>query len=199
MLWPLGLRDTFYTDGPYPPRVLDRLPVGIYANPACTLYQPEPCTVSAWAPSVGQDVSRQNLSWAGPAGGIVSNARDLAAWVRALFGLRVIPYRQLQEMTSLVSVKTGQPIADTTAEDPSGFGLDLGRQYRASLGGSSWFYEGETLGFRLIFGYWPQYDIVITTATNSQPADGEDQLGPEVVGGAFQALQNDGLLRPDKD
>ena len=199
MLRQLGLHNTFYADGPYPPRVLDRLPVGIYANPACTIYQPTPCTVSAWAPMLGQDVSDENLSWAGPAGAAISNPDDIAAWIHALFGLRVIPYRQLQEMTSLVSSNTGQPIPDTTPDDPRGFGLDLGREYQANLGGSYWNYEGESWGFRLIFAYWPQYDLMITAATNSQPPANEDQLGPQVVGGAFQALQNQGLLQPSKD
>jgi D-alanyl-D-alanine carboxypeptidase len=199
MLRPLRLHNTFYADGPYPPRVLDRLPVGIYANPACTIYQPTPCTVSAWAPLVGQDVSDENLSWAGPAGAAISNIDDIAAWVRALFGLRVIPHRQLQEMTSLVSQNTGQPIPDTTPDNPRGFGLDLGRQYQANLGGSLWFYQGMSWGFRVIFAYWPQYDLVITTATNSQPPEDEDKLGSQVVSGAFQALQNEGLLQPNKD
>jgi hypothetical protein len=54
-------------------------------------------------------------------------------------------------------------------------------------------------GFRVIFAYWPQYDLVITTATNSQPPGDEDQLGSQVVSGAFQALQNEGLLQPNKD
>jgi hypothetical protein len=54
----------------------------------------------------------------------------------ALFGLRVIPYRQLQHMTALVSQKTGRPIPDTTPDDPRGFGLDLARHYQANLGGS---------------------------------------------------------------
>jgi D-alanyl-D-alanine carboxypeptidase len=190
----LGLHNTFYEEGPYPPRVLKRLPVGIYANPDCTIYQPTPCTVSAWAPMIGKDVSDENISWAGPAGAAVSTVDDLATWIRALFGGRVIPPRQLQEMSSLVSVNTGQPITDTTPNDPKGFGLDLGRQYIANVGGSFWFYEGKSWGFRMIFAYWPQYDLVITTATNSQPPEDEDQLGRRVITGAFQALQNEGLL-----
>ena len=199
LLRSLRLHNTFYEEGPYPPRVLNRLPVGIYANPACTIYQPTPCTVSAWAPMIGKDVSDENLSWAGPAGAAISSVDDLAAWIRALFGLRVIPSQQLQEMTSLVSLNTGQPIADTTADDPRGFGLDLGRQYMANVGGSFWFYQGMSWGFRMIFAYWPQYDLVITTATNSQPPEDQDQLGQRVITGAFQALQNEGLLQLDKD
>ena len=47
------------------------------------------------------------------------------------------------------------------------------------LGGAFWFYEGETLGFRAIFAYWPQYDLLITAAVNSQAPNGEDRLGPD--------------------
>ena len=193
MLRPLHLKQTFYRDGPYPPRVLKRLPVGIYANTDCTIYQPQPCGTTAWAGLVGKDVSHQNLSWAGPAGGMISNTTDLSHWVRALFNGKVIPREQLEEMTSIVSTKTGLPIPDVSADDPAGFGLDLGRAYRASLGGTYWFYQGTTFGFRAIFAYWPQYDLVITAMTNSQPQDADDQFAATVVGGAFQAMQAAGL------
>jgi D-alanyl-D-alanine carboxypeptidase len=194
LLEPLHLKDTFYKDAAYSTPVLRRLPVGIYDNTDCTIYQPKPCALTAWAPLVGKDVSHQNLSWAGPAGGMISNTGDLAQWIRALFGGRVIPPQQLAEMTSIVSTKTGQPIPDVSADDPFGFGLDLGRAYRAELGGGYWFYQGTTFGFRAIFAYWPQYDLVITAATNSQPQDNEDQLGAVVVGGAFLTLQKQGLI-----
>lgn len=189
MLRPLHLQNTFYADGPYPPRVLRRLPVGLYANTDCTLYQPKPCAKTAWAGLVGKDVSHQNLSWAGPAGGMISNTMDLARWARALFTGKVIPQRQLEEMQSVVSTKTGLPIPDVSAADPSGFGLDIGRAYRPELGGTYWFYQGTTFGFRAIFAYWPQYDLVITAMTNSQPEDIDDQFAAGVVGGAFQTLQ----------
>ncbi len=94
-----------------------------------------------------------NMSWAGPAGGMISNTRDLATWVRALFAGRVIPQKQLAEMTSIVSVKTGKPIKDVSADDPRGFGLDLGRGYQAELGGAYWYYQGTTFGFRAVFAY----------------------------------------------
>jgi D-alanyl-D-alanine carboxypeptidase len=197
ILKPLGLTDTFYSDGPYPGGILERLPRGIYDNHACLLYQPQPCTVSTLAPLIGEDVSAQNMSWAGPAGAIVSNTADLAKWIRDLFGLRVFPKPQLDEITMLVSEETGLPIKDTDPADPSGFGLGLARKYVPELGGSFWFYEGETLGFRAIFAYWPQYDLVITAATNSQPEVGEDRLGPDVVSCAFQVLKDAGIIPSD--
>ena len=96
-------------------------------------------------------------------------------------------------MTTLVSNKTGLPLQEVSADDPVGFGLGLGRFHRQELGGAYWFYEGETLGFRTIFAYWPQYDLLITGSVNSRPPNGEDKFGPTVIGGAFMALQQAGL------
>jgi D-alanyl-D-alanine carboxypeptidase len=194
VLKPLHLRDTHYSDGPYPRRVLDREPRGLYENAECQIYQPVPCTTSTFAPLIGKDMRKQNLSWAGPAGAIVSTPHDLAKWIRALFRLRVFPQQQLDEMTSVVSQKTGQPIADVGPDDPSAFGLDLGRLYQPTLGGPLWFYQGTTLGSRGIFAYWPQYDLVITAATNSQPPEGEDQFASMVIGTSFTILRDAGVL-----
>jgi len=125
--------------------------------------------VSTIAPLIGKDMRTGNLSWAGAAGAIISNPRDLALWIRALFDKRVIPAKQLEEMTTLVSNKTGLPLSEVSADEPGGFGLGLGRFHRKELGGAYWFYEGETLGFRTIFAYWPQDDLLITGSVNSRP------------------------------
>ena len=199
ILEPLGLKDTFYPDGPHPgPAALGsqiaRVPRALYLLQDCLDYQPKPCSVSTLAPLIGKDVRTQNMSWAGPAGAIVSTPRDLALWVRALFGKRVIPETQLGEMTTLVSQKTGSPLSAATPEDPRAFGLALGRFYFQDQGGAFWFYEGETLGFRAIFAYWPQYDLLITAAVNSQAPNGEDRLGPTLVNGAFAALSQAHLI-----
>jgi D-alanyl-D-alanine carboxypeptidase len=194
ILEPLGLHDTFYADGPHPGPaaagpVMSRVPRALFLLQDCLDYQPKPCSVSTVAPLIGKDMRTGNLSWAAEAGAIISNPRDLALWIRALFEKRVIPARQLEEMTTLVSNKTGQPLSEVSADDPVGFGLGLGRFYRKELGGAYWFYEGETLGFRTIFAYWPQDDLLITAAVNSRPPNGEDKFGPIVIGGAFMALQ----------
>ena len=92
------------------------------------------------------------MSWAGPAGAMVSTPRDLALWIRALFEKRVIPETQLGEKTKLVSQKTGSPLSDATTEDPRAFGLALGRfNFKDQGGGFLRSDEGETLGFRAIF------------------------------------------------
>ena len=93
----------------------------------------------------------------------------------------------------MVSNKTGLPLQEVSADEPGGFGLGLGRFHRKELGGAYWFYEGETLGFRTIFAYWPQFDLLITGSVNSRPPNGEDKFGPSVIGDAFMALQQAGL------
>jgi D-alanyl-D-alanine carboxypeptidase len=191
----VGLHNSFYADGAYRDAVLERVPRGLYENAACLNYQPLPCERSVLAPLIGQDMSRSNLSWTGAAGAIISNPRDLAKWVRAVFGGRVIPREQLDKMTALVSQKTGEPVERATVNNPA-FGLDLVQAYSPDLGGAFWFYEGETLGSRAIFAYWPQFDLVITAATNSQPPEGQDRLGDQVLGGVFGILVNAGLIRP---
>jgi D-alanyl-D-alanine carboxypeptidase len=198
ILEPLGLNDTFYANGPHPGPaaagpVLARVPRALFLLQDCLDYQPQPCSVSTVAPLVGKDMRTGNLSWAAEAGAIISNPRDLASWIRALFDKRVIPRRQFEEMTALVSNKTGKPLPEVSADDPAGFGLGLGRAYRKEMGGAYWFYEGETLGFRTIFAYWPQDGLLITASVNSRPPNGEDKFGPAVIGGAFMALQQAGL------
>jgi D-alanyl-D-alanine carboxypeptidase len=93
ILEPLGLHDTFYADGPHPGPaaagpVMSRMPRGLYMLQDCLMYQPQPCHVSTLAPLIGKDLGTQNLSWAGEAGAIISNPRDLALWIRALFQAR---------------------------------------------------------------------------------------------------------------
>jgi len=156
-------------------------------NAECLLYQPTPCERSTLAPLIGKDMRLQNLSWAAAAGAIISNPRDLAKWVRALFGGRVIPERQLVEMTTVVSQRTGEPVEQAQEKEPA-FGLDLAQAYKADFGGRFWFYEGTTLGYRCIFVYWPQYGLIMTVATNSQPPEGQDQLGDFVLGKVLRTL-----------
>ena len=198
---PLGLKDTFYPDGPHPgPAALGsqiaRVPRALYLLQDCLDYQPKPCSVSTLAPLIGKDMRTQNMSWAGPAGAMVSTLRDLALWIRALFEKRVIPETQLGEMTKLVSQKTGSPLSDATPADPRAFGLALGRFYFKDQGGGFWFYEGETLGFRAILfeAYWPHIDSLVTAAVNSQAPNGEDRWGPTLVNGAFGVLSQGQLI-----
>ena len=163
LLVPLGLRDTYYRSHLYPPGIADRMPAGYYTRTD----EPE------LAPLVGQDVSRTSLSWARGAGAILSTTADLTRWERALYGGWLLPPQQQAELLSLVSTATGEPIEATGPDDPRGFGLGVA-QMTDDLG-TFWFYEGETLGFRLLHAYYPESGLIVALGLNSRPD--EDRIG----------------------
>jgi D-alanyl-D-alanine carboxypeptidase len=164
----LGLEQTYYSPNVYPRAVLDRLVSGYYFNPDPN----EP-----WlAPLIGADVRTGDLSWAGAAGGIIARPQDVTHWVRALYQGDLLPPRQRQELLTIVSMRTGKPIARTSEQDPKGFGLGVGQIWYRD-GSIAWFYQGETLGYRVLYGWFPKDDLVIAIGTNSQPTDRENHLG----------------------
>ena len=173
---PLYMRESFYQARAYPESVLARMSSGYFNNPTCGEYDPD-CKVAPLAPLVGKNMLRSDISWAGPAGGIVSTPRDLQRWVVGLFGGRVLKPKQLKELLTLVSSETGRPIAQTSAEEPRGFGLGVSQVYAPGLG-RIWFYEGITLGYRAVYFYFPTDDLVITAFANSQAPEGKDELPP---------------------
>jgi D-alanyl-D-alanine carboxypeptidase len=127
-----GLRDTFYESGTYPDAVTERLAHGFFNNPACAEYQPK-CTESWNHGLMGRDVRGMSTSWAQAAGGAIADARDVDRWMRAVFGGYVVPPKQQSEWMDLVSIRTGQPIADVTTDDPRGFSLGLVKLFSARL------------------------------------------------------------------
>lgn len=177
---PVGLYSTFYENGTYPASVTKRLAHGYFDNKACADYQPADCKASWNLPIVGRDVRGASLSWAQAAGGAISSARDVNRWARAIFAGRVVPARQQTEWLQMVSMKTGQPIADVSAADPQAFALGLGRAVLGPLG-AQWFYEGVTLGYRTLYVWLAKDNIMITVQTNSQPDAGTDKLNEAVI------------------
>ncbi|MBD2750204.1 beta-lactamase family protein [Microvirga sp. BT688] len=177
---PFGLHSTFYESGTYPEAVVQRLAHGYFENPACTDYQPKDCAASWNLPLVGRDVRAMSSSWAQAAGGAVSSPRDVNRWMRAVFAGQVVPAKQQGEWLRMISTRTGETLAGLTTEDPRGFSLGL---VQAILGpaGAHWFYEGETLGYRTLYVWFAQDDILITVQTNSQPAEGMDRLHDAVI------------------
>jgi D-alanyl-D-alanine carboxypeptidase len=117
-------------------------------------------------------------------GGIVSSPADAARWYRALFNGRMLPTKQQRELQSVVSEKTGKPIAKTTVADPAGFGLGLQQTTSRTLG-MFWTYEGETFGFRFILAYKPSSGTVIAIGANSHPL--HDEL-PQLFVSVYRSL-----------
>ena len=110
------------------------------------------------------------------AGGAVSSARDVDRWMRAVFGGKVVPPKQQKEWEELVSMKTAEPIADVSQDDPGGFALGLGKRMLGPLG-AVWFYEGESLGSRTVYVWIADENLMITVQTNTQPPEGTDKIG----------------------
>lgn len=96
-----GERDTFYRPHLYPPSVTHREPAGYFFDN----------TVPAMSALLGTDVSRNTLSWSRAAGGIISTTSDMTRWERVLYTGRLLPAQQQTELTSLVSMQTGQPMS----------------------------------------------------------------------------------------
>lgn len=173
-----GLYSTFYEASIYPESVIKRLSHGYFENEACAAYQPQ-CKETWNAPIIGGDMRNCSVSWMQSAGGAVSSARDVDRWMRAVFGGKVVPLKQQQEWTELVSTRTGEPISTVSADDPGGFALGLGYKILKPLG-AQWFYEGESLGYRTLYVWIADQDLMITVQTNSQPPEHTNRLGDAI-------------------
>ena len=123
------------------------------------------------------DTISNDLSWASSAGAIVANTEDVVKWVQLLYhGTLINPdYREkiLTELESVVSTRTGRPIDTVTAEDPMGFGLGVAYRYDNDLKQRFWFYEGSTLGFRVMYLWSACNDVTTVIALNSKGAEGD--------------------------
>jgi D-alanyl-D-alanine carboxypeptidase len=183
---PQGLNSTYYESGTYPETVINRLSHGYFENAACADYQPG-CKQSWNLPIVGHDMRDVSISWTQAAGGAIANARDVDRWMRGVFGGKVMPAKQQEEWLQLVSMKTGEPIGDVSANDPGGFSLGLSRSILGPLG-AQWFYQGSTLGYRTLYVWIAAEDLMITVQTNSQPPDGTGKLN-EAVGAIYDIVK----------
>ncbi len=148
----------------YPASLLDRTVDGYY------YISPNP---PIWEPFLGKSVRDYSLSYAAAAGGIVASPHDLAGWVHDLYRGDILDQAQRAELQSLVSTKTGKPIEHVSAKDPVGFGFGVEAIYGGSVG-TIWAYEGETLGYRTLYLYFPTDDVTIAVAVNSAVRAGLD-------------------------
>jgi D-alanyl-D-alanine carboxypeptidase len=178
------LRDTYYAADRYPAAVLDRLVSGYFAS--------TDEDNAGLAPVLGADVSRHSSSWKQAAGGIISRPADLAHWARALYTGVLVPAKQQAELEKIVSLKTGKPIPDVSESEPRGFGLGIARMMVPKLG-TIWWYEGETLGYRMVQVYFPKRNVVVTFGLNSQPTKKDDHV-PQLVQALYDTLHASGKV-----
>lgn len=170
------LQNTYFSESAYDPIIQQRLTHAYgynqYDNPEL----------------VGKDLQQNNLSWAGAAGGIVSNSEDMIKWVKALFVDRtILSDSQKAKLTQLVSTKTGKPISTTNNMNPRGFGLGVIQATSSNALGRYWFYEGQTLGFRALYMYKPCNGVIISVIFNSA-TNGENDHAGLLVGRVYDLL-----------
>lgn len=176
-----GLKNTFYEPYFYPSVVTHRLVSGYYVN------TDPPVTPKL----IGTDTSGYSLGWAQAAGGMVSTTQDLATWVRALFEGNVLQPKQKDELMSLVSVKTGQSIQQTSTADPAAFGLGVFQITDPNLG-RFWGYQGSTIGYRATYAYFPETGLIICVFTNSQTTHDENRINEVLYPALYLTLKNFG-------
>ena len=163
----VGLKTTYYEQYEYPAAILDRMVSGYFFN-----HDPDN---AALAPLLGRDMKDMNVSWMQGAGGIVSTPCDVATWSRALYEGPLLAKQQRAELETVVSQKTGEPMAGAKPGE-NGFGLGVGQSNRPPLG-LFWFYEGMTLGYRMLYAYVPSNGAVIVVGLNSQPDSKQNHSG----------------------
>jgi D-alanyl-D-alanine carboxypeptidase len=178
---PLRLHDVYYRAHLYPRSVTAREPAGYF-------YIDQ---IPSMASFMGSDVSRDSMSWARGAGGILATTSDMTHWERALYTGRLLPPRQQRELTGLVSRRTGQLIDQTSPSDPSGFGLGVDQATTATLG-TMWLYEGGTLGFRALHVYFPRTGVILALTLNSQAS--KDDIFP-LAETVYDNLRSKGIIR----
>lgn len=184
----LRLRDTFYSPNVYPRAIVDRMVSGYFYNDGPG---DEP-----FAGLLGKDMRENDMSWAAAAGGMIATPQDLTRWARALYSGKVLPARQQRELMSLVSIKTGKPLASTSAADPQGFGLGVVQVTRGTIG-TFWFYQGETLGYRMIHVWLPKSDVVFALALNSQPPSSQEAHIGALIEQIYADLVTAKAIRPN--
>jgi len=177
-----GLSDTYYSGTIYPRGVRDRTVSGYFFSHAGDEI--------GLARLFGRDVRDDSVSWMQAAGGIVSTPEDLTRWARALYTGPMLAPKQRAELFSLVSEKSGKPIVRTTPSDPSGFGLGVVQLTTPEIG-TIWWYQGESLGYRMIHVYFPRQDAVIAYGLNSSPDSNE---GPKLGLTIYHTLHAAGRL-----
>lgn len=124
---------------------------------------------------VGSEVSTNNLSWAGAAGGLVGNSEDIVRWVDGLFNSnKILNKAEIKQMQQLVSVTTGQNLNDVDKNNPQGFGLGLIKTFKPEIG-KFWFYQGQTIGYRAIYMYVPCNKVIISALFNSSVSSNNDK------------------------
>ncbi|WP_420753891.1 serine hydrolase, partial [Rhodococcus sp. O3] len=105
------------------------------------------------------DYTNQNSSYATAAGGAISTADDMSAWIRALVSGEVFdPEHQQQWLDSLQA-------EDPDAPDGQQYGYGISYQ-RFGPNAAMYYHGGELPGFNSFMGHDPENDVTLVVWTN---------------------------------
>ena len=114
-----GLKNTYYEQNRYPTSITNRMVSGYFYN--------HDADNAVLKPLLGHDVKNDSVSWMQAAGGIVSQMDDVTRWSRDLYEGPLLAEKQRKELTTIVSIKTGKPIANTSKRIRSASGSESDR------------------------------------------------------------------------
>ncbi|MFI4875873.1 MAG: serine hydrolase, partial [Blastopirellula sp. JB062] len=126
---------------------------GTNVDPTLTPQQQEQALAGKLLPN---DVTNDNPSWSWAAGGAISTAQDLATYVEALVGGRLLSSEMHQKQ--LASIRPNEP------DNPQSAGYGLGMAKLGPMLG----HDGSLPGYQSFMGHDPQTGLTLIVLTNLQ-------------------------------
>jgi len=158
---PLGLTNTYYQLS-FNESFLQHMAHGYYDLPTNFFDKPK-------------DITSQNLTWLRSTGAIITTAHDHAIFFRQLMSNHsLLPVKQQQELMSLVSMQTGQPLEVTDGLLEYGFGLGV-LGIVDSDADAIWAMTGGPLGYNSEVYWLKCHDVLISSIVSH--VDGNEVKG----------------------
>jgi D-alanyl-D-alanine carboxypeptidase len=154
------LNNTYYVSNEYPEYITQRIASG-YAYSDGGFFS---------SINSGTDMTKFNLSAAGPGGALVSNSEDITRWIRLLFTGKILPPYQLNEMLTAVCTDHNKDCLPGESININshfeGFSLGLARMFDPQLG-IIWIYTGSTPGYYSALVWIPTSKIALGLTINA--------------------------------